>query len=215
MVVVARSRWSTTSLNSGWRPRIADRFVWPGTKTITGRPACAGGRPQPVGILEGRVGVEGETEAEHAGLLEPMVEVDARRVVKGIRPITAKRSGWAAAAARARSLRSPSQEGGTMTTRSTPAASISPSSSSAPRGTACLRARRAHPPGTPPRLRPPDVHLRGEVMNTRPSSSASRGGYVFTSGAGRRLLSPAGGGSQRQPCLMPGGGLSPPPRPPR
>ena len=47
-----------------------------------------------------------------------------------MRPITANRSGCVRAASRARSLRSPSHEGGTMTMRSTFASSISNSSMS-------------------------------------------------------------------------------------
>src|ERR1700704_5111916 len=57
------------------------------------------------------------------------------------RPMMQKRSGWLLAASMARSLRSPSQDGGTMMTPSTPALSISAKSSSLPSGARCGSAR--------------------------------------------------------------------------
>src|SRR5262245_10969271 len=53
------------------------------------------------------------------------------------RPMMASRWGWLVAASMAISLRSPSHDGGTITTRSTPALSISPKSSSLPSGSRC------------------------------------------------------------------------------
>ena len=55
-----------------------------------------------------------------------------------------KRSGWLAVASSATSLRSPSHDGGTMTTPSTPALSISAKSSSLPSGARCGSARAGH-----------------------------------------------------------------------
>src|SRR4029077_4359000 len=60
------------------------------------------------------------------------------------RPMMQKRSGWRVAASMARSLRSPSHDGGTMTTPSTPALSISAKSSSLPSGARCGSARAGH-----------------------------------------------------------------------
>src|ERR671912_149709 len=60
------------------------------------------------------------------------------------RPMMQKRSGWLAAASSATSLRSPSHDGGTMTTPSTPALSISARSSSLPSGARCGSARAGH-----------------------------------------------------------------------
>src|SRR2546423_765364 len=74
--------------------------------------------PCEVGAPEGAPGSERIHEA-----LDRLVRIPGG-VAGAMRPITAKRSGWRRAASSARSLRSPSHDGGTITIRLTPARSI-------------------------------------------------------------------------------------------
>ncbi len=93
-------------------------------------------RPQPVDPAFGEQRpqqrpMKSETQSQHAGLLSQFAISPRDSGASGSnRPMTAKRSGCACAAASTMSLRSPSQDGGTSTARSTPALSISRSRSS-------------------------------------------------------------------------------------
>ena len=104
------------------------------------------------------------------------------------RPMTAKRSGYFCAAARQTSLRSPSHDGGTSTHASTPAASISRSSSSAASGSALRLDRLPCRPRPLGRVGGPDVHLRIDDHHSRVRNSRLRCGDArFLDDAGPAL----------------------------